>query len=61
MDTRAAQLDLLLDLEARHDDLMLRLEELDRRVERTLVEWQRYRVGAAGSTSSDRTASSLGA
>ncbi len=51
MDTRAAQLDLLLDLEARHDDLMLRLEELDQRVERTLVEWQRYRAGATGSSS----------
>ncbi len=57
MDTRAAQLDLLMDLETRHDDLMLRLEELDKRVERTLAECQRYRAGASGSSSSDRAAS----
>jgi hypothetical protein len=35
---RSAQLELLLDLESRQDDLMLRLEELDRRVEKTLSE-----------------------
>ena len=35
---RSAQLELLLDLESRQDDLMLRLEELDRRVEKTLTE-----------------------
>jgi hypothetical protein len=33
---RSAQLELLLDLESRQDDLLLRLEELDRRVEKTL-------------------------
>ncbi len=54
MDTQAAQLDLLMDIEARHDELMLRLEELDKRVERTLAECQRYRVGASGSSSSER-------
>ena len=35
---RSAQLELLLDLESRQDDLMLRLEELDRRVEKILGE-----------------------
>jgi hypothetical protein len=35
---RSAQLELLLDLESRQDDLLLRLEELDRRVEKTLGE-----------------------
>jgi hypothetical protein len=31
-----SQLDLILDLEARHDDLLVRLDELDRRVAKTL-------------------------
>jgi tetrahydromethanopterin S-methyltransferase subunit G len=35
---RSVQLDLLLELESRQDDVMLRLEELDRRVEKTLAE-----------------------
>jgi hypothetical protein len=35
---RSVQLELLLELEARQDDVMLRLEELDRRVEQTLAE-----------------------
>ncbi|HEY4759254.1 MAG TPA: hypothetical protein VIH42_01605 [Thermoguttaceae bacterium] len=35
---RDSQLELLLDLEARHDDLLLRLAELDQRVEKTLAE-----------------------
>lgn len=35
---RNTQLDLLLDLEARHDDLLSRLEELDQRVAKTLAE-----------------------
>jgi len=34
----SAQLQLLLDLESRHEDLLVRLEELDRRVERILAE-----------------------
>ena len=32
------QLTLLLDLEARHDDLLLRLDDLDKRVSKTLAE-----------------------
>lgn len=34
----AAQLQALLDLEARHDELLDRLDELDRRVENVLSE-----------------------
>jgi energy-coupling factor transporter ATP-binding protein EcfA2 len=44
MDHQTAQLDLLIDLEARHEDLLVRLDELDKRVEQTLAECQRYRV-----------------
>ena len=44
MDTKKPQLNLLMDLEARHDDLLLRLEELDKRVEKTLAECQIYRI-----------------
>lgn len=40
MDDTANRLDILLDLEARHDDLLRRLEELDKRVEKVLAEWQ---------------------
>jgi hypothetical protein len=35
---RSVQLELLLDLETRQEDLILRLEDLDRRVEKTLQE-----------------------
>jgi hypothetical protein len=35
---RTAQLDLLMDLESRQDDLMVRLDELNRRVEQTIAE-----------------------
>jgi hypothetical protein len=36
---RKAQLELLLDLETRQDDLLLRLEDLDKRVAKTLAEY----------------------
>jgi hypothetical protein len=39
-----AQLELLLDIEARHEDLLNRLAELDKRVEKTLAECQVYRI-----------------
>ena len=39
MDDYTPQLDLLLDLETRHEDLLKRLDELDTRVERVLVDW----------------------
>ncbi|MCC6126116.1 MAG: hypothetical protein IT426_14235 [Pirellulales bacterium] len=35
---RSAQLETLLDLESRQEELILRLEDLDRRVEMTLKE-----------------------
>jgi hypothetical protein len=41
---RTTQLDLLLDLEVRQDELLIRLEELDRRVELTLAEFQKLRA-----------------
>jgi hypothetical protein len=44
MDSCTAQLDLLMDLEARHEDLLVRLDELDKRVAKTLAECQRYRI-----------------
>ena len=46
MDTSTAQLDLLIDLETRHDDLLLQLDELDKRVERVLAEYQGCRLTA---------------
>ena len=39
MDTQTPQVSLLMDLEARHDELMCRLDELDKRVQQTLSEW----------------------
>jgi hypothetical protein len=44
MDARVPQLDLLMDLEARHEELLLRLDELDKLVEKTLAECQVYRT-----------------
>ncbi|MEN6451465.1 MAG: hypothetical protein ABFC96_13310 [Thermoguttaceae bacterium] len=55
MEAHASHFDRLMDLEARHEDLIQRLEDLDRRVERTLAEWQRDREGVSG-RSSDRAA-----
>ena len=43
MDTPDAQLDLLKDLEARHEELIVQLKALDQRVEKTLAECQAYR------------------
>ena len=39
-----AQLQLLLDIEARHEDLLRQLAELDKRVEKTLADCQKYRI-----------------
>ena len=50
MDTQTPELDLLMSLEARHDELLLRLDELDKRVERTLAECQIYRVGPSNNS-----------
>jgi hypothetical protein len=41
---RSAQLELLLDLESRQDEVLLRLDDLDRRVEKTLGECQSLRA-----------------
>jgi hypothetical protein len=38
MDPLASQLEALLDLDARHDDLLERLDDLGKRVERVLAE-----------------------
>jgi hypothetical protein len=51
MNTPVSQFSLITDLEARQDDLILRLDDLDKRVERTLAECQAYR----GSQSSCKT------
>jgi tetrahydromethanopterin S-methyltransferase subunit G len=50
-----AQLQLLLDIEARHEDLLERLDELDKRVEKTLAECQKYRI-RPGEASHDASA-----
>jgi hypothetical protein len=44
MDTQTLQLDLLLELEARHEELLRQLIDLDQRVEKTLAECQVYRI-----------------
>jgi hypothetical protein len=44
MDSQIPQVDLLMDLESRHEDLLARLEELNKRVEKTLAECQVYRI-----------------
>jgi len=38
MDAPIVHFELLMDLEARHDDLLVRLAELDKRVEEVLAE-----------------------
>ena len=40
MNRRAPDLTAVLELEARHEDLLARLDELDKRVEQVLREWQ---------------------
>ena len=51
MDSARRQLDLLLDLEARHDELLDRLSELDRQVEGVLCQWLADRQAVANSAS----------
>ena len=50
MDALTHQLKALLDLEARHDDLLKRLDELDKRVEQVLAQFTSagHRAGDAG-------------
>ena len=43
MENAASSLDLLLDIEARHEDLLVRLDELDKRIETVLAQYQSLR------------------
>lgn len=49
MDAAAQQLALLLDLDARHDDLLRRLDDLDQRVAHALAEYQSLSTDGGGS------------
>lgn len=49
MEAARQQLETLMHLEARHDELLLRLDELDRRVEKVLAEWGPAREPGAAS------------
>lgn len=44
MDSTIASFDLLAQLESRHEELLLRLDELDKRVEKTLADCQCFRT-----------------
>jgi hypothetical protein len=43
MDDQAPHLDFLLNLDGQHDELLVRLEELDKRVAKVLAECQAMR------------------
>lgn len=49
MDTQATQRELLKELEFRHEELIVQLDELDKRVEKTLAECQKYRIAPSKS------------
>ena len=51
----AAQFEALLDLESRHEELLDRLDELDRRVERVLGEFLQGRQQGAADCGSPAT------
>jgi hypothetical protein len=53
MDTTISQLELLRQLDARHDDLLEKLEQLEKRVAQVLEEW----TGAVPSGGKDRPSS----
>jgi hypothetical protein len=46
MDNYAPQLELLVELENRHDELLQRLADLDKQVEQVLKEWLSVREAA---------------
>jgi tetrahydromethanopterin S-methyltransferase subunit G len=48
-DDYKAQTKLLVELEERHDDLLRRLDDLDKRVEKVLGEWSPRREPASQS------------
>jgi hypothetical protein len=50
MNDYAKELDALLDLDTRHDDLLRRLEELDKQVEAVLSQWLTQREGTEART-----------
>jgi hypothetical protein len=56
MNDLATQLDLVNDIEARHDDLLLRIAELDKRVEKALADSQIYRIKPQTAQSRDAAA-----
>ena len=43
MNGYSEQLETLLELEHRHEELLQQLDDLDKRVEKVLVEWQGFR------------------
>jgi hypothetical protein len=43
MDAQVPQLTLLMELDARHDELLVKLDELDKRVEKALTDCEIYR------------------
>ncbi len=49
-----AQLELLLDIDARQEDLLRQLEELDKRVETALAECQKYRSAATAESAAKK-------
>jgi hypothetical protein len=54
MDAPTSQLDLLLDLDTRHDDLLARLEALDKQVEKVLADCLTVRNPAEAEVSGRR-------
>jgi hypothetical protein len=53
MHTGTPPLNLLMDLESRQEELLVQLDELDNRIEKTLAECQVYRRPVNPSSSSD--------
>ena len=53
MNNNSGQLDSLLELDNRHDELLRRLEELDKQVEMVLAEWLASRAGPAMTAHND--------
>ena len=51
MEEASRQLHTLVELDARHDDLLVQLDELDRRVSQVLVECQAIRLAEEPSQS----------
>jgi hypothetical protein len=45
MDSETSQLGLLAELDAQHDELLRRIDELDKLVEKALADCQMYRTG----------------